>query len=60
MFNFRTDLAIERNDILKKNNDLEEIEGIETEEEKIDENIKVSRVKIINENGEQAIRKTKR
>ena len=57
MYNFRTDLAVERRDIFKKNNNLKEIEGIEVEEKKIDENINVSKVKIINEKGESAIGK---
>ena len=57
MYNFRTDLAIERRDIYRKANKLEEIEGIETTNEKINENIKVSRVKITNQNGENAIGK---
>ncbi len=57
MYNFRTDLALERRDIFKKNNNLEEIDGIETESKEIDQNLKVSRVKITNENGEQAIGK---
>lgn len=59
MYNFRTDLAVERTNIYKKANKLEEIDGIETEEDDIDENIKVSIVKITNENGEQAIGKKK-
>ena len=57
MYNFRTDLALERKDLFKKNNNLEEIDGIETEEKKINDNLKVSRVKITNKNGEQAIGK---
>ena len=57
MYNFRTDLALERRDIFRKNNDLEEIDGVEIESKEIDENLKVSRVKITNENGEQAIGK---
>lgn len=57
MYNFRTDLALERRDIFQKSNNLEEIDGIETEEQKIDENLRVTRVKITNENGEKAIRK---
>lgn len=56
-FNFRTDLASERKEIYQKANKLEEIDGIETEKEEINENIKVERVKIINENGEKAIGK---
>ena len=55
--NFRTDLALERRDIFKKSNNLEEIDGIETESEDIDENLKVTRVKITNENGEKSIGK---
>ena len=57
MYNFRTDLALERRDIYQKVNKLQQIEGIESTEEEINENIKVSRVKIINQNGEQAIGK---
>ena len=59
MYNFRTDLAVERTNIYRKTNKLEEIDGIETEDQEINENIKVSRVKITNENGEQAIGKKK-
>ncbi len=59
MYNFRTDLAVERTNLYRKANKLEEIDGIKTEEQEIDENIKVSRVKITNENGEQAIGKKK-
>ncbi len=58
-FNFRTDLAVERTNIYRKANKLEEINGIETEEKKVDKDISVSRVKITNENGEQAIGKKK-
>ena len=58
MYNFRTDLASERRDIYNKANKLEnDIEGIESEKEEINENIKVERVKITNENGEKAIGK---
>ena len=58
MYNFRTDLASERRDIYQKANNLSnEIEGIESTREEIDENIKVERVKITNENGEKAIGK---
>lgn len=59
MYNFRTDLALERRDIYQKINKLNEIDGIESTEEEIDENIKVSRVKVSNENGEKAIGKPK-
>lgn len=58
MYNFRTDLASERRDIYQKANNLDnEIDGIESTKEEIDENIKVERVKIINEKGEKAIGK---
>lgn len=57
MYNFRTDLALERRDIFRKNNNLEEIDGIEIENEEIDENLKVTKVNITNQNGEQAIGK---
>jgi len=55
--NFRTDLASERRDIYIKANNLEEIDGIQTTKEDVDENIKVERVKITNKNGEQAVGK---
>ena len=58
MFNFNTDLADERRDIYKKANNIEnEIPGIETQEEIIDNNIKLSRVNITNEDGIKAIGK---
>ena len=58
MYNFRTDLASERRDIYKKANKLEnEIDGIESTKEEKDENIKIERVKIVNESGEIAIGK---
>ena len=59
MYNFRTDLALERRDIYRKITKLQEIDGIESTEEDINENIRVSRVKITNENGEKAIGKPK-
>ena len=59
MFNFRTDLAVERTNMYRKANKLETIDGIETEEQQINDKISVSRVKITNENGEQAIGKPK-
>ena len=55
--NFRTDLALERRDIFKKSNNLDEIDGIDAEEKVIDENLKISKVKITNSNGEQSIGK---
>ena len=57
MYNFRTDLAVERRDIFKKANKLENINGIESEDEEVNENIKVTRVKITSKQGEEAIGK---
>lgn len=57
MYNFRTDLALERRNMYQRINNLKEIDGIESIEEEIDKNIKVSRVKITNQNGEKAIGK---
>lgn len=55
--NFRTDLALERRDLYRKANNIkDEIPGIETEEEE-KKNIKVTRVKITNEEGANAIGK---
>ena len=60
MYNFRTDLADERRDLYKKANNIEnEIEGIESEEEQINEKVKVTRVKITSEHAEQVIGKPK-
>lgn len=60
MENFRTDLAVERRDIYRKANKLEnEIEGMETEEEQISEEVKVTRVKVTSGKGEEAIGKPK-
>jgi len=58
MINFNTDLADERRDIYRKANNIsDEIPGIETEEKEFNENIKVSKVMIKDEQGEQAIGK---
>ena len=60
MLDFRTDLADERKDLYKKANNIEnEIDGIEANEEQINNNIKVTRVKIMNEQGERALGKVK-
>lgn len=54
---FRTDLAIERRDLYRKANNMkDEIPGIETQEEE-KQDIKVTRVKITNEEGANAIGK---
>ncbi len=60
MYNFRTDMADERRDIYKKKNNLENIPGIETTENVINENIKTNTVKIVDSQGEQAIGKPMR
>ena len=58
MFNFRTDLADERRDLYKKANKLDDnIEGIDVENEEINENLKITKVKITSEEGEKAIGK---
>ena len=58
MYNFRTDLAVERRDIYRKANKIEnEIDGVDAEEEEINEKIKVTRVKVTSSQGEQAIGK---
>lgn len=57
MYNFRTDLADERTDIFKKSNNIENnIDGIEINirEEK---NVKITEVKVTNENGASSIGK---
>ena len=59
MQNFRTDLVDERRDLYKKANQIEEIDGIEAEESQITDKIKVTRVKITNEKGQQIIGKKK-
>lgn len=58
MYNFRTDLASERRDIYQKLNNMEgKFDGIESESSQINQNLKVERVKITNEKGEEAIGK---
>ncbi len=60
MQNFRTDLALERRDLYRKANNIkDEVEGIKTEEESIEKDIKITRVKVLNESGEKAIGKKK-
>ncbi len=55
--NFRTDLADERTDIFKKNNNIEnDIDGIETNVRE-EGNIKITEVKVTNENGANSIGK---
>lgn len=54
---FRTDMAVERRDLYKRANNIEnEIDGVECNEEQIDD-IKITRVSVTNEQGEQALQK---
>lgn len=54
---FRTDMAVERRDLYKNANRIEdEINGIECEEEK-KKDIAITRVKILNEDGEKALQR---
>ena len=54
---FRTDMAVERRDLYKKANNIEdEIDGVDCEEEEL-EDIKITRVNINNEQGEKALQK---
>ena len=57
MYNFRTDLAVERNDIYKRVNNIQnEIDGVKIENES-QEDIEISRVRIISEEGEKKLGK---
>lgn len=57
MYNFRTDMAVERTDIYKKANSIQDnINGVEVENI-TQENVDISRVKITNEEGEKALGK---
>lgn len=54
---FRTDMAVERRDLYKAANKIEEeIDGIECEDEKIND-INITRVKITNKKGEEALQR---
>ena len=58
MYNFRTDLALERRDVYKKANNIKgEIDGILSEEIDVTNTIKVTRVNVTNESGANAILK---
>ena len=59
MYNFRTDLALERRELLEKEGE-QRLDGIEVEEKDINEKLKISKVKITNQNGEEAIGKPMR
>ena len=57
MYNFRTDLADDRADIFKKQNNIkDEIEGVETNIRE-DSNIKITEVNITNQNGAESLGK---
>lgn len=56
MINFRTDLALERNEVYKEKNKLNEIDGVSVNNETINE-IEISRIKILNEEGEKILQK---
>lgn len=58
MYNFRTDLALERRNLYRTANNIKnEIDGIETEEEKVGDDILTTRVKVLSKHGEEAINK---
>lgn len=56
MINFRTDLALERNEVYKEKNKLNEIDGVYVNNETINE-VEISRIKILNEEGEKILQK---
>ena len=57
MNNFRTDMAVERNDIYKKQNSISnDIDGVETEKRE-EQGIEITKVKITNSEGEKALGK---
>lgn len=56
MINFRTDLALERNEVYKEKNKLNEINGVSVNNETINE-VEISRIKILNEEGEKILQK---
>ena len=57
-WNIRTDLAIENREIYKKAENLEdEIPGIKTDFEKVSDDLKVTKVEVLSEEGENALGK---
>ncbi len=56
MLDFRTDLADERAQIFKDNNK-NDLDGIETEKNKITDNLEITKVKVLNEEGSRKIDK---
>ena len=59
MFNFNTDMADERRDIYKKANNMQDTQGVKSEEEKYNDHIKKTKVEILDENGENILGKPK-
>lgn len=60
MYNFRTDLALERTEIYKKVNNIQsEIDGIKQEKNTLNKDIEMTKVEILNENGEKILEKKK-
>ena len=58
MYNFRTDMADERKDLYARANNIKnEVNGIKSEMEEISDKIKITRVKVLNEEGEKSIGK---
>ena len=57
MYNFRTDMAIERRDLYQKANKVKETPGIQVSQEQVNKDISISRVEVQDEQGEQAIGK---
>ncbi len=57
MYDFRTDLADERAQICRENDNKKDLDGIETETKKISDNLEITRVKILNEEGSKKIDK---
>lgn len=57
MYDFRTDLADERTQICKSQSKKHDLDGIETETKKISDNLEVTKVRILNEEGSKKIDK---
>lgn len=57
MFNFRTDLADERTELLKKQSEENDLDGIISEEKKYSDSISVNTVKVTNDYGSKKIDK---
>ena len=53
---FRTDLALERDEVYKKQNNLQQIDGVDIEDD-VKDKVEISRIKITNEEGAKALNK---